>query len=178
VDDPCANAGSDESNILGWSHSLDAVDYYQLLETTYPASLEDYREAFHRFALRFHPDTRSRGSPEIQAALTRIFERGAEAYRVLCDATLHARYRQAHAHGALRLTDLSFLPRVNPATTLSHLHLACRSAGAKLMAQQAAQAFGRGDVDGVRQALCRALDFDGGTNADITGCLLLLSTAG
>lgn len=170
-------SSSDEQNILAWASSLDQLDYYDILGTTRTASLEQHRQAFHEFALRFHPDTRRVETTAIRELLTRIFERGAEAYRVLCDDALHARYRQARTRGALRLTDFSPAVPQDLQLMLKELHLSCHSAGAKLLAQRAAQDFGRGYPEKARQALQQALAFDGSANPAIDECMSLLETA-
>ena len=82
---------------------LELLDYYTLLELRDDATPEEIRDAFHRFALRFHPD-RHIGAPveKIERA-THIYARGAEAYRALIDPELRKRYDVLLARGHLRL---------------------------------------------------------------------------
>ena len=81
---------------------LDALDYYTLLGVDHHAGIDEVRAAFHRFALRYHPDNQVRDSPQHRKA-TRIFRRGTEAYRILLDVDLRALYDEGLARGELRL---------------------------------------------------------------------------
>ena len=78
-------------------------DYYAILGVPRDARAEQVREAFHRFALRHHPDQHVDAAGGAARAL-RIFKRGAEGYRVLIDPLLRARYDAAVARGEVRLT--------------------------------------------------------------------------
>lgn len=82
---------------------LDKVDYYSLLGAARDATPEQIREAFHRFALRYHPDQHVDDAAESARAL-RIFKRGSEGYRVLLDPQLRARYDTALGRGEVRLS--------------------------------------------------------------------------
>jgi preprotein translocase subunit Sec63 len=59
---------------------LDRIDYYTLLGVARDAAPLGIRDAFHRFAMRFHPDQHI-GDDGAQARAGRIFKRGAEGYR-------------------------------------------------------------------------------------------------
>lgn len=80
---------------------LDQLDYYTLIGVPMGASADEIREAFHTFALKFHPD--NHGATEKVARATRIFRRGTEAYRVLRDPVQRKAYDEALAGGRLRL---------------------------------------------------------------------------
>lgn len=82
---------------------LDRLDYYTLLGVAKDAPPRSVRDAFHRFAMRFHPDQHI-GDDGAQTRAARIFKRGAEGYRVLLDAALRARYDSALGRGEVRLT--------------------------------------------------------------------------
>jgi curved DNA-binding protein CbpA len=82
---------------------LDRIDYYSLLGVARNASDGQIKEAFHRFALQYHPDQHLGDAAGATRAL-RIFKRGSEGYRVLLDATLRARYDAGLARGEVRLT--------------------------------------------------------------------------
>jgi len=90
-----------------WARSLDTIDYLSLLNLPWDPELGDerVREAWRAFALAFHPD-RHRDAPEdVWTATTQVFQRGAEAYRVLQDPALRRRYLELLAtDGAVRMS--------------------------------------------------------------------------
>lgn len=88
--------------IRQWLSALDSLSYYELFRLAPDATFDAIRDAFHRFAEEFHPDVHTWRHPSEQAALGYIFRRGAEAYRVLSDPQLRARYDEALASGILR----------------------------------------------------------------------------
>lgn len=157
--------------ILLWDQQLDELDYYTILGVTDQDSVGDYERAYHRFALQFHPDCYPNHEPPIHNALTRIFQRGVEARRVLSDPQLHARYRLLLQQGKKRMLDDSPVAVVDLVRELPHLHEGCRSAGAKLEAMAAARALPRNTLEVVRQHLASALVFDGNANASVRACL-------
>jgi curved DNA-binding protein CbpA len=82
----------DDAAIFAWLEQLDSLDYYELLGIQRDASIDEVKRAFHDFATVFHPDGHpGRSAPE-RDGLDTIFKRGAEAYTVLSDAGLRARY--------------------------------------------------------------------------------------
>lgn len=164
-------ASRSRENILEWNLRLDALDYYEILGVEPSASATELLDAYHRFALTFHPDTRPDDSLEIRQALTRIFQRGVEAYRVLSNSTLRNEYEELHSHGKRRYFDSFRAPKLELPVALPTLHERCRSAGAKLEAQQAARAWFRNDLAQTEQRLLNALRYDGDTNADVEQCL-------
>ncbi len=82
---------------------LDKVDYYALLGVARDEGVARIRDAFHKFALRFHPDQHL-DDPDAQKRALRIFKRGSEGYRVLLDPVLRARYDDALGRGEVRLS--------------------------------------------------------------------------
>lgn len=82
---------------------LDKMSYYALLGVQPQASRDEIRAAFHRFALKYHPDNHA-GEPAKLRRATQVFRRGAEAYRVLGDATSRATYDKGLQGGKLRLS--------------------------------------------------------------------------
>lgn len=85
------------------SDRLDELDYYRLLKVPADATADQIRAAFHRFALKYHPDNHSGGDPERHARAADVYRRGAEAYRVLRDHGARQRYDAALAQGQKRL---------------------------------------------------------------------------
>jgi curved DNA-binding protein CbpA len=92
----------DEMAIRQWLAVLDSVSYYDLFRVPKSATYDELRAAFHSFAESFHPDVHGWRAAEEQAAIGHIFRRGTEAYRVLSDPQLRARYDEALAGGILR----------------------------------------------------------------------------
>jgi DnaJ-class molecular chaperone len=85
------------------AENLDRIDYYTLLGVARDAPLAQIRDAFHKFAIRFHPDQHIDDS-ETQRRVLKVFKRGSEGYRVLLDPVLRARYDAAVARGESRLS--------------------------------------------------------------------------
>ena len=83
------------------SDRLDELDYFTLLGVDPGVSGDKLREAFHRFAMKYHPDNHVGTKNEARAAA--IFRRGTEAYRVLRDPAQQARYREGLEQGSTRL---------------------------------------------------------------------------
>ena len=96
------------------SDQLDLLDYYTLLGVDPTSSVDEVRAAFHKFALKYHPDNHSDGTPAKLARATQIFRRGAEAYRVLLDPSSRRLYDERLREGELRLSaDASQVARRN-----------------------------------------------------------------
>src|SRR5205823_3346685 len=82
----------DTEVIASWLSVLDQLSYYTLLGVAPDASFDTLKRAFHTFAESFHPDVHA-GRPAAQReAIALIFKRANEAYRVLSDPALRARY--------------------------------------------------------------------------------------
>ena len=82
---------------------LEQLDYYTLLGLPQDASADKIREAFHTFALKFHPDRHAGGEEAKISRAEHIFRRGAEAYRVLLDPEARRVYDEGLAKGQIRL---------------------------------------------------------------------------
>lgn len=163
---------ADRRRLLDWHQAIDSLSYYELLMVQPNASAEDVRDAFHEFALRFHPDRHPDLDGVSAHALFRVYERGVEAERVLCDSALRLRYDLALSRGRVRLTDqeISVSLRPEPPARVRIDELA-RSAGAKLAARQAETLIGRDDLRGARKALRQALEFDANVNPPLAARL-------
>lgn len=93
--------------VLERAVELDALDYLTLLGVPRAPggpSEVDVRSAWRAFALEFHPDRHRDAEPHVRDAATRIFQRGAEAYRVLLDPLLRRRYLRLLERGVLRMS--------------------------------------------------------------------------
>jgi DnaJ-class molecular chaperone len=69
--------------IRQWTEVLDDSTYYEILGVLEIAGEASIKQAFHEFALAFHPDSHQGADPETLRQVQRVFQRGAEAYRVL-----------------------------------------------------------------------------------------------
>lgn len=166
--------------LLGWADVLDDSTYYEILGVLEICDGEALREAYHQFALSFHPDVHRGEAPEIQEKVRRIFERGTEAYRVLTDMELRVKYDMALSKGKNRL-ESAVVPRPTsappPVVDPRPLDALARSAGAKLSAQKAAKLIAAGDLEGALAQLKHALDFDGGANLGLEARIEALQVA-
>ena len=84
---------------------LDQVDYYRLLSVSSAATDEEIQSAYYRLAASLHPDVHGlEVDREYRAKLTAVFSRVAEAYKVLSDRPMRARYDRELAKGSLRIS--------------------------------------------------------------------------
>jgi curved DNA-binding protein CbpA len=131
---------------------LDDLDYYALLGLARGAGADAVRDAFHQFALKFHPD-RYVDEPARQSVALAVFKRGAEAYRVLNNPVLRARYDLALGRGALRLSvDEMFAG----ADATGVVHEPPLPSAAQALYDKAVQALERGDLNGAKMHLMLA----------------------
>jgi len=167
----------DTERVQRWAEVLDDSSYYEILGVLEIADDRAIREAFHQFSLAFHPDVHVGADEELLATVRRLFQQGAEAYRVLSHPELRVRYDMALAKGHLRLEarDVPVGPALD--TEAKPLHELCRSAGAKLSAQKADKLIGTGDLAGAKRALEQALQFDGGANPALSERLEAIEVA-
>jgi curved DNA-binding protein CbpA len=103
----------DREALVGWLAVIDKVSYYELLGVEPDSGEDQIRRAFHGFAANFHPDTHAVRPSDERAAISRIYTRGTEAYRVLSDANLRSRYDEERS-GPARAARLSSLPQRGP----------------------------------------------------------------
>lgn len=89
-----------------WLAVLDRLSYYELFRAPPGATHDALRAAFHAFADDFHPDGHRWRPPDDQRAIGTIYRRGAEAWRVLSEPALRARYDAALASGVVRPEEL------------------------------------------------------------------------
>jgi curved DNA-binding protein CbpA len=82
----------DLARIDAWIEVLDDASYYELLGVLPLADDAALRRAFHEFARAFHPDSHVGADASTLEKVRRVFQRGAEAYRVLADPELRLRY--------------------------------------------------------------------------------------
>jgi curved DNA-binding protein CbpA len=128
---------------------LDEVDYYTLLEIDPAADTDTVRDAFHRFALRFHPDQHV-DDPSRQRRALAIFKRGSEAYRVLAQKTLRERY------DAVRVTGAKRLPHDRMQLPADESREVEMPQAARAFWESAVAAYDKGDFGGARMHLALA----------------------
>lgn len=151
----------DIERIFEWDALIDQSSYYELLGVLEIADAGAIRKAFHEFAVAFHPDAFPEADEETADALRRVFQRGAEAYRVLSRPDSRADYDLALAKGHLRL-DTTIAPApLARSSDIRSLDELCRSPGARLYAKKAEQLISGGDLTGAKRELQMALREDG-----------------
>jgi DnaJ-class molecular chaperone len=89
----------DREVIGAWLKVLDDLTYYAMFGVLPNAGPDDLKGAFHLFADTFHPDAYAGRPADEREAIGRIFKRGTEGYRVLCDPVLRAQYDASLADG-------------------------------------------------------------------------------
>jgi curved DNA-binding protein CbpA len=153
----------DLEHLAAWADVLDEATYYEILGVLHIADAGAIRDAFHEFALAFHPDAQLDLAPEERQIVAHVFQRGVEAYRVLSVEDERAKYDLALAKGLLRLEGASER-RPTGARSLDEL---CTSAAAKLHAKRAEDLITRGELGRAADELLRALRAEEGPNADL-----------
>jgi DnaJ-class molecular chaperone len=89
----------DREVIVAWLKVLDDLTYYAMFSVAADAGPDELKRAFHVFADTFHPDAHAGRPAAERDAIGRIFKRGTEGYRVLCDPALRAQYDASLAEG-------------------------------------------------------------------------------
>lgn len=152
---------ADIERVYEWAAVLDASSYYELLGLLEIADDAAVKVAFHEFALAFHPDAHTDYDAHTAEVSRQVFQRGAEAYRVLSHPGLRPRYDLALAKGQLRLGG-SEVPRVaNVGVGARSLDELCRTASAKRYAGRADELISQGDLSGAKRELMLAIREDG-----------------
>ena len=161
------NDESTRARVLSWNELLDDATYYEILGVLEAADESGIKRAFHEFARAFHPDAHLGEDEQIMAAVRRIFQRGAEAYRVLSHPELRAKYDLAVAKGLVRLDARDVPKRPGVGVGARSLDELCRTAAARLCAQKADLLISRGDLSGAKRELSMALHHDGRDNPEL-----------
>jgi curved DNA-binding protein CbpA len=163
---PEALEADEDELVLHWDAVLEDTDYFALMRLDRPVGNEpgpsdkDVKDAFHAFALAFHPD-RYRGAPEaVHAAANRVYMRGAEAYRVLQDPLLRKRYARQVANGEgarMKADEIAQSLRPSARDAVEKIEDAVRSAAARPFAVRADELVATGDLKQARLQLQLAL---------------------
>lgn len=156
----------DIERIFEWDELIDQSSYYEILGLLEIADHSAVRKAFHEFAVAFHPDAFPDADDETADALRRVFQRGAEAYRVLSRSDSRADYDLLLAKGQLRFDSTIDPPPLSRNSDIRSLDELCRSPGARRYAKRAEELISGGDLTGAKRELQMALREDG-DNADL-----------
>jgi curved DNA-binding protein CbpA len=161
-----------------WLAALDSISYYELFRVRNSVNHDELRAAFHAFAESFHPDAHRWRHPNEQAAIGTIYRRGTEAWRVLSDPVLRARYDEAVANGILRPENLivemegspmskrSLAPKPGtPGAANLPLLEQVRSPGARPFIIRSEELFKKGDPKQAKIQLVMAMHMDKGNPA-------------
>ena len=143
----------DIERIFEWDSLLDQSTYYEILGLLEIADQAAVRKAFHEFAVAFHPDAFPDADSETADALQRVFQRGAEAYRVLVHADSRADYDLLLAKGQLRFDSTLEPPPLQRTSDIRSLDELCRSPGARRYAKRAEELISAGDLTGAKREL-------------------------
>jgi curved DNA-binding protein CbpA len=170
---------NDLERLRDWAEILEDSNYYEILDLLELADDDAIRASFKTFSLAFHPDMHLDSPEEYRHLARRIFQRGAEAYRVLSDPTLRSAYDLALAQGRLRLVEgaTSRAPPASPgsksgaptsaAPRARTLEDVARTPAAKLSASKAERDITLGDFESARRYLKEALAQDDYENAEL-----------
>jgi curved DNA-binding protein CbpA len=156
----------DIERIFEWDALIEQSSYYEVLGLLEIADQAAVRKAFHEFAVAFHPDAFPDADEETADALRRVFQCGAEAYRVLSRPESRADYDLLLAKGQLRLDSTIAPPPLARNSDIRSLDELCRSPGARRFAKRAEELISGGDLTGAKRELQMALREDG-DNADL-----------
>lgn len=156
----------DAEALQQWLDALDTLSYYALFGRPPSATYDELRGAFHDFADTFHPDGHLFRPESEQEAIGRIYRRGTEAWRVLSDPTLRARYDDALATGSVRPTAIAEMeaPR-SLAPPSNRLIDTVRSSTARPFVIRAEELLKKGDPKQAKIQVVMALHMDKGNTA-------------
>jgi curved DNA-binding protein CbpA len=152
-----------------WLSALDHITYYELFRVHPSSTHDDLRVAFHAFAESFHPDAHRWRHPNEQEAIGRIYRRGTEAWRVLSDPALRARYDEAVKNGILRpenlIVEMDGPRSLAPPGSAGRLIDKVRAPGARPFVLRAEELLKKGDPKQAKIQLVMALHMDKGNPA-------------
>ncbi len=143
--------------VADWDAALDSTDYFRLLGLVRDRggplpSDDEVRNAWRAFALMFHPDVHRDEELAVRDSATRVFQRGAEAYKVLADPVTRGRYAQLFdGQGVLRLSHEDAAQSKREST--GRAQDLVRSAGARPFAVRADELIAKGDFKQARLQL-------------------------
>ena len=146
-----------------WLQVLDTLSYYEIFRVEPGVGADDLRAAFYAFASDFHPDAHSGRPRQERDAISHIFKRGNEAYRVLSNPNLRARYDEALAKGDVRpqhLLSLGGAPSESMAPPAPKGTDRMRNPSARAFVMRAEELFKKGDPKQAKIQLVLAIHMD------------------
>lgn len=159
----------DEVAIRQWLEALDSISYYVLFRVDPKATHDELHAAFVAFAESFHPDGHLSRAAREREAIGCIYRRGTEAWRVLSDPGLRARYDVALANGIVRpdelVVEMDGRRSLAPPSVGGRLVDTVRSPGARPFLLRAEELFKKGDPKQAKLQLVMALHMDSGNAA-------------
>lgn len=152
----------DVESLQQWMGVLDNLSYYDLFRVPRSATADELRYAFYAFADTFHPDGHAWRSPWEKEAIGRIFRRGTEAYRVLSDPQLRARYDHALGEGIVRSEQIVVEATSDPKIKLTSQRLIdkIKAPGARPFVLRAEELLKAGDPKQAKIQLTMALHME------------------
>lgn len=138
-----------------WVTSAEKKSYYEILRVESAAGAPAIKQAFHDFALAYHPDRYAEEAPDVAAASAEVFKRGVEAYRVLSRPELRARYDRELTKGKKRLDEKSVEEKPERPQGKT-LEMVAKTRGAKAFAIKADRLLSIGKLEDARLQLVNA----------------------
>lgn len=141
--------------IRAWVEVAKKKNYYEILRIFPNADDGQIKDAFHKFALRFHPDQLVEDGDDVVAAGAELFKRGVEAYNILSKRELRERYDVQLKKGRLRM-DVDARPSEPPPPPMRTLEMIAKTPGGKKYAAKADRLLSIGKLEEARIQLTSA----------------------
>jgi curved DNA-binding protein CbpA len=151
--------------IRAWVEVAKKKNYYEILRIFPSAGESEIKSAFHKFALRFHPDQLVEEGEEVADAGAELFKRGVEAYNILSKRELRERYDAQLRKGRLRM-DIDARPSEPPPPAMRTLEMIAKTPGGKKYAAKADRLLSIGKLEEARVQLTSAFQQEP-TNAEL-----------
>ncbi len=158
--------------------ALETSTYYGLLRVPNDVSPEALQQAFHHFALEYHPDRYVQESRDMANLASDIFKRGAEAFAILSDPAARKLYDDGLTRGHVRYIEGEAAKAAEAAKPkVKTLEQVATKPKAKDLAKRADRLLVAGKVEEARVLLTDAVqdDYD---NAELKARLVELFTMG
>jgi curved DNA-binding protein CbpA len=141
--------------IRAWVEVAKKKNYYEILGLFPGAGDDEIKAAFHKFALRFHPDQLVDDGDSVVDAGAELFKRGVEAYNILIKRELRERYDVELRKGRLRM-DIDSMPSAPPPPPMRTLEMIAKTPGGKKYAAKADRLLSIGKLEEARIQLTSA----------------------